>query len=64
MIVEAVVKTSGNVVQLRRPSAQTQAIARARPAPDRGIADVFLVGGLLTGLAFTAQQLVLALSVG
>ncbi|MBE7198376.1 MAG: hypothetical protein INR70_11315 [Parafilimonas terrae] len=57
-------RTSDNVVQLRRPSAQTQAVARVRPEPERGILDVFLVGGLLTGLAFTGQQLVLALSVG
>ena len=63
-MMEAVVRTSGNVVHLRRPSAQTQAVARARPEPERGILDVFLVGGLLTGLAITGQQPVLALSVG
>ena len=64
MMMEAVVRTSDNVVQLRRPSVQTQAVARARPEPERGMLDVFLVGGLLTGLAVTGQQLVLALSMG
>lgn len=64
MLMEAVVGTSDNVVQLRRPRAQTQAVAGARPEPERGIFDVFLVGGLLTGLAITGQQLVLALSMG
>lgn len=64
MMKEALVRTSENVVQLRRPSAQTPPVARARPEPERGIFDVFLVGGLLTGLAVTGQQLVLALSMG
>jgi len=53
-----------NVVWLRPPSAPTQAAVRSRPPRGRGVADVILVGGLLTGLAFSAQQLVLALSMG
>jgi hypothetical protein len=57
-------RRSDNVVWLRPPSAPSRAIARSQTEPERGLADVFVVGGLLTGLAFTAQQLVLALSVG
>jgi hypothetical protein len=57
-------RRSDNVVWLRRPSARSRVVARSRPEPERGLADVFAVGGFLTGLAFTAQQLVLALSVG
>jgi hypothetical protein len=57
-MLEAVMRRSDNVVWLRR------VVARSRPEPERGLADVFAVGGFLTGLAFTAQQLVLALSVG
>jgi hypothetical protein len=61
---EALVGRSGNVVWLREPSATSRAVARPRPEPKRGLADVVVVGGLLTGLAYSAQQLVLALSLG
>ena len=57
-------RQSDNVVWLRHPSAPSRAVALSRPVQERGLVDVFVVGGLLTGLAFTAQQLVLALSVG
>lgn len=62
MMLEAVMRQSGNVVWLREPRAPSRTVARRRP--ERGLADVFVVGGLLTGLAFAAQQLVLALSMG
>jgi hypothetical protein len=62
MMLEAVMRQSGNVVWLHEPRAPSRTVARRRP--ERGLADVFVVGGLLTGLAFTAQQLVLALSMG
>lgn len=55
-------RKSGNVVWLRQPSAPSRVVTRSRPEPERGIADVFAVGGFLTGLAYTAQQSVLALS--
>ncbi|AYO83689.1 hypothetical protein [Methylobacterium brachiatum] len=63
-MLEAVMRQTDDVVWLRQPSAPSRAVARIRPEPERGIADVFAVGGFLTGLAYTAQQLVLALSVG
>lgn len=55
-------RQSGNVVWLREPRAPSRTVAGSRP--ERGFADVFVVGGLLTGLAFTAQQIVLALNMG
>ena len=57
-------RRSDNVVWLRQPRAPSRAVARSRPEPERGIVDAVLVGGLLTGLAFAGQQLVLALSLG
>jgi hypothetical protein len=62
MMLEAVMRRSGNVVWLHEPHVPIRTAARSQP--ERGLADVFVVGGLLTGLAFTAQQLVLALSMG
>jgi hypothetical protein len=61
-MLEAVMRRAGNVVWLREPSAPSRTAARSQP--ERGLADVIVVGGLLTGLAFTAQQLVRALSMG
>jgi len=55
---------SNNVVQLHPPSTGSRAVARSRHEPERGLADVFVVGGTLTGLMLIAQQLVLGLSAG
>ncbi|KQS75477.1 hypothetical protein ASG32_27320 [Methylobacterium sp. Leaf361] len=64
MMLEAVMDRSDNVVQLRPPSAPSRAVARSRPEPERGLADVLVVGGALAGLMLIAQQLVLGLSTG
>ncbi|MEE7438890.1 hypothetical protein MOR12E_06325 [Methylobacterium oryzae] len=64
MMLEAVMDRSDNVVQLRSPSAPRRAVARTRPAPERGFADVLVVGGALAGLMLIAQQLILGLSAG
>jgi hypothetical protein len=53
-----------NVVQLRPKSAPSRTVARSRPEPERGLADVLVVGGTLAGLMLIAQQLVLGLSAG
>jgi len=55
---------SDNVVQLHPPSTRNRAVARSRHEPERGLADVLVVGGALTGLMLIAQQLVLGLSAG
>ncbi|MBP1183489.1 hypothetical protein [Methylobacterium sp. PvR107] len=55
-------RRSGNVVWLHELRAPIRTVARNQPK--RGLADLFVVGGLLAGLAFTAQKLVLALSMG
>ena len=55
---------SDNVVQLRPPSGPKRAVARSKPEPERGLTDVLVVGGTLTGLMLIAQQLVLGLSAG
>ena len=51
---------SDNVVQLRPPSVPKRAVARSKPEPERGLTDVLVVGGTLTGLMLIAQQLGLA----
>ncbi|PJI55625.1 hypothetical protein CTI14_03290 [Methylobacterium radiotolerans] len=64
MMLEAVMNRSDNVVQLRPPSAPSHAVAPSRPEPERGLADVLVVGGALAGLMLIAQQLVLGLNAG
>jgi DNA mismatch repair protein MutH len=64
MMLEAVMDRSDNVVQLRPKSAPSRAVARSQPEPERGLADVLVVGGALAGLMLLAQQLVLGLSAG
>ncbi|MCJ2073238.1 hypothetical protein MKK75_31390 [Methylobacterium sp. J-030] len=50
---------SNNVVWLRQPRAPSRAVAQSRPEPGRAAFDAVVAGGVLTGLAFLAQRLVL-----
>lgn len=52
---------SDNVVRLQPPGASSPVATLRRREPDRGRVDALVIGSLLTGLAFGAQRLVLAL---
>jgi hypothetical protein len=64
MMLEAVMRQSGNVVRLRKTSALSRSVALSRHSPEGGVVDVLVVAALLSGLAFTVQHLALALSAG